>query len=249
VNATADIFQAIYATDLVYQSGCWQLCGDAHCCSFSRYKSQMTMLGHQTRQELPLFPGEYEFLERTGRLAGFGDAQRRVLHFPLSAGTMNVDFLAAREGACACPHDVRTTVCRLYPLFPIFDLEGRITGVDPNFGSFEEIESIDGSDRACKLTSIPFAELDKLLAITGALGSDPTIVFYAMAYRIAKRHAAESLRRAKAARPASAPRLPTLRLFESMFLLRQLFDPAAIRGELDALADTFRDRYGDRFSL
>ncbi len=245
-DAAADIFETIYATNLVYQPDCWQLCGDAHCCSFARYKSQMAMLGKQTRQELPLFPGEYDFLARSGRLAAYGNAERRVVRFPLSAGVMPIDLLVARDGPCACPHESRTTVCRLYPLFPIFDLDGRLTAVDTNFGSFEEIESIDGAPRACRLTSMPFGQIDKLLSITGALGSCPAAVFYAMAYRIAKRHAADNLRRARGVAP---PHVTTLRLFESLFLLNRLFDAAALRTELDALAHAFRERYRDRFIL
>ena len=55
-------FDRIYATDLVYAPDCWKLCGNAHCCNFSRYKSQMSILGHQRSQEIPLLPGEFDFI-------------------------------------------------------------------------------------------------------------------------------------------------------------------------------------------
>src|SRR5258708_769436 len=149
-------FDAIYATDLVYSPGCWQLCGDANCCNFSRYKSQMKILGHRHKQELPLLPGEYDFLVQRGFLADYENAEYRVVDYPLAGGKMKLEFLIGSNDACACKHDTRTTVCRLYPLLPIFNLECRLTGIDPNFGIFEEIESIGEAERACKLTNVPF---------------------------------------------------------------------------------------------
>ena len=58
------VFETIYSTDLVYAPDCWKLCGDAHCCNFMRYKSKMSILGKNLFQELPLLPGEFEFLRR-----------------------------------------------------------------------------------------------------------------------------------------------------------------------------------------
>ena len=58
---------------------------------------------------------------------------------------MKIDFLVAQSKNCACEHDTRTTICRLYPLLPIFDLSGRLIDVDRNFGMYEEIEAIDSS--------------------------------------------------------------------------------------------------------
>jgi len=49
----AALFDTVYSTELVYRSGCWELCKDAHCCHFSRYKHERT----QGTQELPLLPG------------------------------------------------------------------------------------------------------------------------------------------------------------------------------------------------
>jgi hypothetical protein len=37
-------FDKIYATDLVYRPGCWQLCGDAHCCNFNRYRARFKII-------------------------------------------------------------------------------------------------------------------------------------------------------------------------------------------------------------
>ena len=59
-------FDKIYSTDLVYAKDCWQLCGNGHCCNFTRYKSQFTMIGKSHYQELPLLPNEYEYLQHKG---------------------------------------------------------------------------------------------------------------------------------------------------------------------------------------
>jgi hypothetical protein len=37
-------FERIYETDLVYVPDCWQLCSDAHCCSFAKYKKNFNTL-------------------------------------------------------------------------------------------------------------------------------------------------------------------------------------------------------------
>ena len=187
-------FDTIYSTDLVYAPDCWKLCGDANCCNFTRYKSQMSILG-KSSQELPLLPGEMDFLKARGWDKDFGEFELRVIEFPIELGTMKLEFLAGRPGSCACKHDTRTTVCRLYPLMPIYDIDGRILDVDTHFGMFEEIESIDGIPRACKIEHVPFSELGKFLTISNAVAKNPTQVFYVKAFQLAKAHATERLRR------------------------------------------------------
>jgi hypothetical protein len=239
-------FETIYATDLVYAPNCWKLCGDAHCCNFTRYKSQMSILGKNHFQELPLLPGEYEFLSTRGWIGRYADVERRVTEFPLARGTMRLEFLVGRSQSCACDHAARTTTCRLYPLLPVFDLLGRVTGIDAHFGIFEEIESIEQTPRACKIEQIPVPELGKFLAICNAIAQNPTHVFYVMAYQFAKAHAAEQLRLAKKTARAD---VTALRIFEGLFALQRLLDPARIRARLDELADQFVQQYGERFTV
>ena len=238
-------FDRIYKTDLVYAPNCWQLCGDAHCCNFTRYKSAMSILG-RSLQELPLLPGEFEFLSARGWIKRFANVQHRVIEFPLSLGVMRLEFLVGHSQSCACEHDTRTTVCRLYPLLPIYDLLGRVTGVDMSFGIFEEIEAIDQTPRACKLDQIPFSELGKFLTISNAIAQNPTQLFYVMAYQIAKIHAAEQLRRAK---QGAKPGTSTLRIFEGLYALGRLMDGSLMRVRLDALSDEFARRYGEGFAV
>ncbi|MGE5611058.1 MAG: hypothetical protein ACM359_17540 [Bacillota bacterium] len=237
-------FDRIYSTDLVYEHDCWQLCGNGHCCNYTRYKSQFTMLGHQHYQELPLLPGEHDYWAHKGWLNRFGEFEHRVIPYPLSSGTMQIEFLVGRSKSCACEHATRTTICRLYPLLPVYDVPGNLIGVDTGFGIFEEIEDLDHLPRACRIASIPFAELGKFLAIALEIGHNPKAVFYTMAYRLAKLHARRRLEQLRGGRSVSA-----LAVLERAFLIRQLLDQSVLRPELDALAGRFREHYGSRFVL
>jgi len=239
-------FETIYSTDLVYAPDCWKLCGDAHCCNFRRYKSQMSILGKQHFQELPLLPGEIDFLRARGWLDRFANVEHRRIEFPLRRGVMKIDLLIGRSDICACSHDTRTAACRLYPLLPVFDTHCKLIGADARFGFYEEIEAIGASPRACKIENVPFGELNKFLNVCTAIAEHPTMVFYLMAYRLAKAHAAERLRSARQSAPSD---VSTLRIFEGLFALKQLIDVAAIRQRLDLLADEFSQRYEDAFQI
>jgi hypothetical protein len=240
-------FETIYATDLVYSPGCWQLCGNAHCCNFARYKSHMKIVGNS--HVLMLLPGEFDYLQQTGKLAQFGTFDHRVVNYPLAQGEMKIDIIATRAGACTCQHDVRPAICRLYPLLPVFEVGGRLAGIDPRFTIFEEIEQAEGMERACKVETLPFAELDKFLTIAGAIGRDPLSVFYVMAYRLAKLHAIEQFAQARIADRAKPKPAGPWPLFEALFALRKLLNQSVLRPQLDELASRFRAHYGSAFLL
>ncbi len=161
-------FECIYSTDLVYVKDCWQLCGDAHCCNFSRYKSRFRLMGQTPFQELPLLPGEYQFLEQNGWLTQFGDYDLKATEYELSDVKLKIESIISRRPNCACDHATRPVVCRLYPLLPVFDIEGTCINTEP-MGIFEELEQIAGLSQACQLRSLPFDEMEKFLAITDEL--------------------------------------------------------------------------------
>jgi hypothetical protein len=243
----ANTFEGIYATDLVYAPDCWKLCGDAHCCNFTRYKSKMSMIG-KGGQELPLLPGEMDFLKARGWTAHFGEFEHRVIEFPLTRSLMKLEFLVSASHTCACQHDTRTTVCRLYPLLPMYDVDGRLIGVDTHFGIYEEIEAIDQMERACKIDRLPFGELNKFITICNLMAQNPTHVFYVMAFQLAKAFAVQRLREARQSIKPGV-QVSTLRIFEGMFALKQLLDGKVMRAKLDELADQFQTRYGESFTI
>jgi hypothetical protein len=244
---TREIFDAIYSTDLVFAKDCYQLCGDAHCCNFTRYKSRFEYLGQGSVVEIPLLPGEFQFLEERGWLGQFQPYEHNVLEFELAEGKLIVDTILSRRPGCGCDHPTRTTACRLYPLLPVFAVDGSLKGVDLNLSIFEEMESIERLERACKLTSLPFSEVEKYLSICGQLRRSPLLVFYMSAYRAAKL----SVRSRLAARldPSTRRYRSAFNVFEQLLLNDELFDLDAVRGELSTLAADFRGHHGSRFQL
>lgn len=235
-------FERIYGLDLVYRQDCYRLCGDAHCCSFARYKQKFVFLANTPYQELFLLPGEWEYLTQKGTTAQFGDHEHKSYAFPVGSRYVRAETLLSRRPHCACDHDTRTTVCRLYPILPVFDLEGRFVGTE-SFGTFEDMEALEQLPRACRIDSLPTSQLDLLLALTGAIGRVPLFVFYATAYRRAKAHLKARLAERKRERPDKS----TFSHFEDAFFRRQLFDLDALSAELEQLRKRFSQHYGATF--
>jgi hypothetical protein len=109
-----DAFHQIYSTDLEYVPACWKLCGDAHCCSFARYKAKFKLIARKPFQELPLLPGEYEFLASRGWLKQFGDYDHQVSSYSFGSRSMRIESNVSRRPSCACDHATRPTIYRLY---------------------------------------------------------------------------------------------------------------------------------------
>lgn len=237
------VFEKIYATDLVYVPECWKLCGDAHCCNFARYKSQFRLLAQTPFQELPLLPGEYEFLSDQGWLSQFGDHDHKRVEFPIDGYTLRAESIVSRKPNCPCDHNTRTTICRLYPLLPVFDISGRLIATE-SIGIYEELERIAGLDPACQVSSLPFGEVDKYLTIVNELGRTPIHVYYLEAYRLTKRHVAEQL-----ASRSSSGAVDVFTAFEGGYLRRNLIDREELRGELSQLARHFERHYGETLRL
>ena len=178
----------------------------------------------------------------------FGEFEHRVIDFELTRGVMKLEFLVSRGKTCACQHATRTTVCRLYPLMPVFTDDCRLTAFDTLFGMFEHIERLDVLPRACQVENIPFGEMNKLLTICIAIAANPTQVFYFMAFELAKAHAAEKIVLARRRVPAGR-QVSSFRIFQGLYALKQLLDADVVRRQLDALADRFAELHGERFSI
>ncbi len=237
------IFDKIYRTDLVYRKDCWQLCGDAHCCSFSRHKARFRRMAKTHFQELLLLPGEFGYLRQKGWLKQFGDFEHRVIRYPLEDGTLTVETVISPRANCACDHDTRPVICRLYPLLPVYDLNGAIVGTEP-LAIYDELERLDHLAPACQLTALPFAELNKFLAIASEISQSPRLRFYLMAYRIAKNHVVSGLQSATGANGPSA-----FAAFEVAYLRNRLMDHTRLRAELQFLVRAFREKFGPQFQL
>lgn len=236
-------FDAIYGTDLVYRRDCWQLCGDAHCCNFSRYKARFKIIERHPEREVLMLPGEYEYLASRGWLGQFESHEHRVIQYAFGDRSVHVEWVVSRRPGCACDHPTRSTFCRLYPLLPVFDVAGKVIGTE-NFGMYEVLEELEGLDRACRLTDLPFTEINKLIAITNVISSDPKALFYVSAYRIAKGHLRQRLQELHGEAKRSY-----FQVFENNLLMKKLIDHQKLGKDLSELAAAFEDRYGARFTL
>jgi hypothetical protein len=237
-------FEAIYAIDLVYVPGCWKLCGDAHCCSFARHKSRFRLLGARPAQELPLLPGEYEFLRGKGYLTQFPEHEHRAYEYAFEGGVIRTDTIVSRMDRCPCQHDIRPTVCRLYPLVPVYDAAGSVVSVHHG-GVYEALERLEGLEPACRLEAIPFDELRKFLAVAALIGRDPSALFHISSYVIALRHLETRLAQLRAEGNAAG----AFALFERNLLRSRLFDHALLSEELMALADAIELACGEPLTL
>jgi hypothetical protein len=237
------VFERIYATDLVYVPECWKLCGDAHCCSFARYKSRFRAIARTPFQELPLLPGEYEFLASQGWLQQFGDHDHKVIDFSIEGYTLTAESIVSRKPNCACDHDTRTTICRLYPFLPVLDIDGNLVSTE-SLGIYEEMERIAGLAPACQVSTLPVDEAEKFSTIVGELGRTPIHVYYLEAYRITKRHVSQRL-----ASRSSAGDVDVFTAFEGGFMRQNLIDTDSLRSELSHLARRFERHHADSFQL
>jgi hypothetical protein len=243
MTTTTAGFDKIYSLDLTYVPDCWKLCGDAHCCNFSRYKSRFKLILKRAYQELMLLPGEYEYLSSKGWLEQFAPFEYRKIEFPIRAGTIKMESIISRKPNCACAHATRPVICRLYPLLPVFDVAGHVTAVE-SFTIYETLEKIENLPSACKIESLPFTQFNTFLDLTNEIAGNIEHLFYIMAYRIAKNHVTANLVKQKNLTGKDA-----FIAFEQAFMRRQLIDKPVLQAELDALADQFIAHYGSRFQL
>lgn len=220
------LYDRIYATDLIYVKDCWKLCGDAHCCSFQRYKSRYRLIAKTPFQELPLLPGEYGYLQARGWLAQFEPFEHRVQVFEVGQRQLRYEAIVSRRPGCACDHATRPTICRLYPLLPRFDLEGRLIAVEST-GIYEEMERIGGLPRACQVDGVPFAQMPAFLALVGALAASPLLRCHLELYRLTKAHVAERL----AQRVAQTGK-DVFQAFESALLRQALVEDTKLHSQL-----------------
>ena len=241
--ATTELFDTIYATDLVFLKDCWKLC-DMHCCSgFARHKKHFRLIGQEHVNELQLLPGEYQFLQEKDWLHQFGDHDHRVIDFELDGNLLKLEAIVSRKPGCACEHDTRTTICRLYPLLPVFSIEGRLTGTE-KAAIFDEMEAIDELKPICQVGSAPFPELNKFLAITQEIAKHPIQLFYLEAYRLTKQHVVHML-----ANEVDSGQTSAFSLCEKAFIRGTLIDHSVLDAKLISLRGKFRTHYGDQFQL
>lgn len=176
-------FDQIYQIDLEYQPACWKLCGDGHCCHHTRYRDNIRGV-----QILPLMPGELAYMQERGLLKQYSNPKITSERFEFNFGPIQFDQLQVdlKNGGCPCIHGMRPTICRLYPVLPIFDPQQGIVGFDDKFTIYEEGEAFYKLPQACKITSVPFSQLNQFNSFLKVLASEPLFMFYLTVYRALK---------------------------------------------------------------
>lgn len=100
---------------------CWTQCGGYCCGNFHG-------IGGQNEVVIPLFPGE-DALHASTPLRGRVRYSSRSFTLPDGHKT-SVTFLHCSCGGACQPHSHRPLICRLYPYFPVCDVQGLLTGID-----------------------------------------------------------------------------------------------------------------------
>ncbi len=239
-DATYDL---IYATDLVYEPTCFQRCGDAHCCHFDRYRRHGPP-AERGWQKLPMLAGEYDYLRERGLLSQYPAPQLETTWLTGRLATYRFDLLVvAAPGRCPCDHPRRPTICRLYPLQPLFEPGVGVVGVETNASFFEEIETLAKTPRACPLTSLSFEQLGLLLHLCGAIARNPRCLFSAMAQALAKR-----LFRERVTALMAAQRINVFTALGQLTASGEFVERQVMVDGLDELLTRFRACYGDDFT-
>ena len=101
-------------------------------------------------------------------------------------GVLSYEAIKIPTTGCPCDHGRRPTVCRLYPLAPRYDLDRGFMGVDSTFSMMEIAEEFLGVPRSCRVDAVPFQELEKFIAISKAIETEPVIMFQFMALDLLK---------------------------------------------------------------
>ena len=240
-SVSESAYEQIFSVDMVYGAQCWKLCGDGHCCHFSRYRRA----DESPVQEFPLFDGEYDFMASRGLLSQYASYDSHIWDVDLSVGQYRFQTLRVPTlGSCPCEHSLRPTVCRLYPLLPKFELGKGVTAFDDCFTMYEEAEKLAGIPRACQIRSVNTTEINKLMRIASALYEAPRCLFSVMAYALQKKHVL--------ARVVSHMAFQGQPVHRALFELEQsenLIDKDTLSDELDALAGDFAAYFGPAFSL
>ena len=240
------MFDTIYSTDLLYKSECWKLCGDAHCCSFSRYK------GGRARQNIILLPHEYAYMKQQGYLGQYNGANYLTETFQMTRAWLRLEMLSIETApkTCPCTHAMRPTTCRLYPLLPVFEVGVGLVGVAIYYGLEDEIEKAVGMKVSCEIDRIAPIEIASFLKIANVIKSEPNVLFHVMAYDCVRRYVSNGLVRRQAEKtiePTVAEIAMALPKIGCELLAGSLFDVNQLRSDLDRLAEAFADLYGPGF--
>lgn len=146
-------WESIYSREFIFFEKCYETC-DGYCCTsefdvnFSKRKSIV----------LPLLESEYEYYKTKGGITNFKNDKVSKETFKIRDKTFTIYFVYCDCFGLCSPHCMRPLVCRLYPVFPLVDFEGKIQGFYPI--SFLDLFFSHKKAHKCTLVREHSSELD-----------------------------------------------------------------------------------------
>jgi hypothetical protein len=145
-------------------------------------------------------------------------------------------------------------VCRLYPLAPRYDLDRGFVGVDSTFSLMELAEEFLGVPRSCQVDQVPFHELEKFIAISKAIETEPVMMFHFMVHDLVKTLFRAGLKENRDQMfeedfEETAQLSNSFELIQLAFLRGVAVDWGRAKMAMDDLGARFKTMYGPAFRL
>jgi hypothetical protein len=236
-------WKSIYSLDGIFEAGCWESGCASHCCNFERVGRNFKII--KKINEVPLFPGEYLYLRRNGKLQPGSTV--KTIRFSLKNGVVIPIILnwCPHDGRCP-EHDYRPVMCRIYPYFPVVDRDGKVKALErsiPYDLFWEEL----GETMPCAIQTLSLVSINSLLKIVECLCLDPHNIFYLMAAHIYKQQIAKGIRQNGLLEVRDSNRF--FANWEKLLITNRLFDVESTLNELTGLWIQLRQKYQNQFNL
>lgn len=111
----------IYEKNFIYANECYKTC-DGYCCK-NFFGTHFKFLDKDA-VILPLIDDEYNEYKKRGGIKNINDIVKKEIPFDDKIFTLYL--LKCREKGLCNPHNNRPFICRIYPYFPVIDLDGNV---------------------------------------------------------------------------------------------------------------------------
>jgi len=238
----------LFGTEFISRDRCWETCGGGYCCKPFRIQQHFAFLRREG-VELPLLPGEYHFLRRGGLLqTGFEDAMsRHEIRLPNGLSFPIYRTVCRLDGICS-DHSHRPMVCRIYPMAPVPDLDGRLERLEPTALIDLHWTRLVQGKNPCTITTLTPEELDRYHELSAELFRDPVNIFYLKAASLYKTAIREGLE-TRYPQLLELPEADFFRAWERLLVMGKLYRTQDVLAQLVDLSDALSARWGDAFSL
>lgn len=120
-------WESIYKKDFISFKDCYLTC-DGYCCK-NFFGSGFKLL-NQNAVVLPMLEGEYEYYKNQGGIYNISKEAKRE-EFSFGDKKLVLYYLSCECRGLCNPHCLRPLICRIYPYFPIVNIQGDILDFYP----------------------------------------------------------------------------------------------------------------------